>query len=109
MKEEGEYELYHTTPIEAWESFEKAQKALEEYKKKPLVLPKEDWDKLCKEVNDYESTKKKSVFKSYIEGILFLHKEFDTPEFREILEQSLLLYTQVSIPDYFLVPVEFKN
>lgn len=109
MKAEGEYELYHTTPVEAWSTFEKAQEALEGYKQKPLILPKEDWKRLYNEVNAYESLKKKSIFKSYIEGILFLHKEFDTPEFREILEQSFLFYTRIQNPDYFLVPVEFKN
>lgn len=110
MKAEGEWEEYHTTPVEAWLSKEKAEKAIKEYEKEKDVLPEEDWDRLCEEVDDYEEKCEKVIFPGYIEGILFLHKDWDTPEFRERLENSEELYKSLwGKPSYYLETIELKG
>lgn len=110
MRAEGEWEEYRTTPVEAWTNLEKANNALKEYQKTPDVLPEEDWDRLCEEVDDYESKLDKVVFDDYIDGILSLHKEWDTPEFREKLEASEELYNNCwGKPDYYLLKIDLKE
>ena len=110
MKAEGEWEEYHTTPVEAWLSKEEAEKAIKEYNKEKDVLSEEDWDRLCTEVDDYEEKCEKVEFSSYIEGILFLHRDWDTPEFVKRLEATEELYSSIwGKPYYFLETIELKE
>lgn len=102
MRVEGEWEDRHTTPVEAWLSLEKAKDALRKYQIEPNALSEEEWDLLCPEVDNYEEKLDKVIFEDYIEGILFLHKDWDTPEFREKLEASEKLYSYWRIASYYL-------
>lgn len=108
IKAEGEWEEYHITPIEAWLSKEKAEEAIKEYEKEKDVLLEEDWNRLCEEVDSYEEMTD-TRFPGYIEGILSLHRDWDTPEFREKLENTKELYYRLWEPSYYLETIELKG
>lgn len=109
IKAVGEYEDYKETPIEAWTSREDAEKSASKYNENPNVIPEEDWDRLCEEVDEYKLAIDETKFSTYIEGILFLHKDYDTPEFVEKLENSEDYYSNWGHPNYFVYPVNFMK
>lgn len=105
MKAIGEYDDYREIPIEAWTRKEDAEKSASKYNNAPDVIPEEDWDRLCEEVDEYELNINEVQFSSYIDGILFLHREYDNPEFVEKLHNSEDYYSNWEDPHYFVHPV----